>query len=125
MDSTRRSCSLNWRASPMRRARSSMPLDIAFEATSGVLGPCRAPARRRALDRAPAQAVDHAPRLRALAALLAVALHLAPHVLRRGMDRGDDLRRGFARAQCHALQVERRLDDEAVRDRGVSLLGEL
>ena len=72
-----------------------------------------------------AQARREPPRLGALAALLAVALDLAAHVLGDHVDRVEHLGRGLAGAQRHALEVERRLGDLAVGDRGVALLAEL
>ena len=63
--------------------------------------------------------------LAAVAALVAVALDLPGELLDDEVQRVVHVRRGVARAQRHPLQVERRLGDLAVGDRGVALLVDL
>src|SRR4051794_24001038 len=77
------------------------------------------------LCRAPAQALRESPRLGPLAALLAMPLDLTAEVLGHLVDRVQQLGRSLPGAQRHSLQVERRLDDFAVRDARVLLLGQL
>src|SRR5512133_2557858 len=117
MEATRRSYSLNWRPSPSRRARSIRPLATASEGTD------RSSAGRS--GGAAAQALHHLARLVALAALLAVPLDLAAQVLGHLVDRVEDLGGGFPRAQGHALEVERGVDDLAVGDPRIALLAQL
>ena len=58
---------------------------------------------------------------RRAAALVAVALHLPGELVRDEVDRVLEVGRCLARPQRDALEVERRLGDLAVGDRGVLL----
>src|SRR5215204_4319650 len=69
------------------------------------------PARRCALLAAPA-------------ALVPVALDLARQLVRDQVDRVLDVARGLLRPKGHALEVQGRLGDVALRVRRVALLGE-
>src|SRR4051794_14077886 len=57
--------------------------------------------------------------------LVAVALDLPGEVLRAEVDRVREVARGLAAAERHPLQVQRRLRNLRLRDRGISLLEDL
>src|SRR5215212_4124659 len=121
MEATRLSYSLNCLPSPRRSARSMSPLATNSQGTES-----RTPDRRAKVEEtrpglrlAPAEPCLHAPAGPALAALLAVALHLTTQVLGGLVNRVDHLRRGLVGPQGDPLQVKGGLRDLAVGDRGI------
>src|SRR4051794_37702898 len=122
MRSTRLEYCLNCLPSPIRRARSRIVMLFSVDGPAVRPGPSQG---RELTSGGLGRGRRGGPLLAALAALVAVALDLAPQLVRDEVDRVVQVSGGVPRPQRHALEVERGLGHLTLRVGRVALLGDL